>query len=172
MLPAVISIYTELDERACHELDEELSLRVVEDDDDCFASLSLRVVEDDDDCHASLAMTEEEEDSTLLSAEDEEVSPSPRELDIALSPREVEDDDDCFASLSLRVVEDDDDCHASLAMTEEDEEEDSSSRELDAEKSGCVEDVSSQAMKRAKKMETVMNVKILAISKKLFLFFF
>ena len=31
--------------------------------------------------------------------------------------------------------------------------------------SGCVEDVSSQAMKRAKKMETVMNVKILAISK-------
>ena len=29
--------------------------------------------------------------------------------------------------------------------------------------SGCVEDVSSQAMKRAKKMETVMNVKILAI---------
>ena len=33
MLPAVISIYSELDERACHELDEDLSLRAVEDDE-------------------------------------------------------------------------------------------------------------------------------------------
>ena len=38
--------------------------------------------------------------------------------------------------------------------------------------SGCVEDVSAQAMKRAKKMETVMNVKILKKKKKLVLFFF
>ena len=33
MLPAVISIYSELDERACHELDDRLSLRAVEDDE-------------------------------------------------------------------------------------------------------------------------------------------
>ena len=52
MLPAVISIYSELDERACHEPDEDLSLRVVEDEEanslELDDRLSLRAVEDDE----------------------------------------------------------------------------------------------------------------------------
>ena len=51
MLPAVISIYSELDERACHELDEDLSLRVVEEEANSLElddRLSLRAVEDDE----------------------------------------------------------------------------------------------------------------------------
>ena len=71
MLPAVISIYSELDERACHELDEELSLRVVEDEE--ANSLEL-------DCVSSFAMTLEELAKTL-------------EEDDRLSLRAVEDDE-------------------------------------------------------------------------------
>ena len=144
MLPAVISIYSELDERACLELDEELSLRVVEDEE--ANSLEL-------DCVSSFAMTLEELAMTL-------------EEDARLSLRAVEDDEaitlelDCVSSFVMPLEEN--------AIALEEDRTESASEEI----SGCVEDVSSQAMKRAKKMETVMNVKILAISKKLFLFFF
>ena len=82
MLPAVISIYSELDERACHELDEELLLRVVEDEE--ANALEL-------DCVSSFAMILEELAMTL-------------EEDDRLSLRAVEDDEaitlelDCFSS--------------------------------------------------------------------------
>ena len=66
MLPAVISIYSELDERTCLELDEELSLRVVEDEEanslelDCVSSFAMTLEE--------LAMTLEEDDRLSLRA--------------------------------------------------------------------------------------------------------
>jgi hypothetical protein len=53
MLPAVISIYSELDERACHELDEEANSLEL----DCVSSFAMTLEE--------LAMTLEEDDRRI-----------------------------------------------------------------------------------------------------------
>ena len=84
MLPAVISIYSELDERACHELDEELLLRVVEDEE--ANSLEL-------DCVSSFAMTLEELAMTL-------------EEDESLSLRAIEDDEAITLELAAESCKD------------------------------------------------------------------